>query len=756
MSRKHQFLFIASFSVAGLASAQTDSASLNRDLVPVEVRGLRAGSDAPFAKTEISGKEIQKQNLGQDIPYLLQYTPSAVATSDAGAGVGYTSLRIRGTDNTRINVTFNGIPVNDAESQGTFFVDFGDLASSVSSIQVQRGVGTSTNGSGAFGATMSISNLQQMDKAGLEVNNSFGSFNTWKNTVKAGTGLLHNGLQFDVRLSRIISDGYRERSASNLKAMQLIAGWKISDKSSLRFMLMTGNEQTGQAWNGVHQAQLDHDTAALNRHYQHNIGYMYFTPQDSINLFYSDPRRNNYFTYDNQTDNYRQDYYQLFFDHKFNSGLSAHVAGFLTRGIGYYEEYKPEQHLEDYGLMPYVSPSGSDTISTTDMIRQLWLDNYFYGGVFSLLYTHKQTQVTFGGAWTQYKGDHYGFVNWAQVGVPNDYRWYLLHSQKNDLNFYIKAQQTIGKNLILFGDLQYRNVAYNIKGFRKNPTLEPNLSYSFFNPKAGITYLLKNTSTERQRAYASFAIANREPNRDDFEASPVDLPKPEQLYDIEAGYELNRLKWNAGVNLYYMDYKDQLIVTGKINDVGAYTRTNVAKSYRAGVELMAGAVPADWVRISANATFSQNKIQDFTEYVDNWDTWGQESVNHGTTDIAFSPNLIGGGSLTFLPFAHHSKAKALELEVLEKYVGKQYLDNTSNEGRIINPYVLTDVRIRYSLKLYPFKEAGLTVGLNNVLNKLYESNGYTYAYIYNGKQYTDNYYYPQAGFNWLVALSLKW
>jgi iron complex outermembrane receptor protein len=653
-------------------------------------------------------------------------------------------------------VTLNGVPVNDAESQGTFFVNFPDIASSTNSIQIQRGVGTSTNGAGAFGATMSISNLEQMKEAGVEINNSIGSFNTWKSTVKAGTGLLTNGLQFDVRLSRISSDGFRERSASLLKALQIIAGWKASEQTSLRFMLMTGNEKTGQAWNAVPQAQLEGNDSDLYRHYQHNLGAMYFTPEDSVNLFHSNPRTNNYFTYENQTDNYQQDYYQLFLDHRFNEIISAHVAGFLTRGRGYYEEYRPQERFSNYGLMPYVSPSATDTLYKTDLIRQLWLDNYFYGTVFSLLYEKAMSNLSLGGGFTQYDGEHYGFIKWAEYGVPNDYRWYLLDARKTDVNLYLKAQHQASSKLLLFADLQYRNIGYTINGFRKNPTLSPSATYNFLNPKAGVTYLLTNSTTRKQKLYASVAIANREPNRDDFEASPVNLPRPERLYDIEAGYELRRLDWHIGVNYYYMLYKDQLILTGRVNDVGAYTRTNVPESYRTGLELQGAAEPAKWIRLAANVSLSNNKIRNFTEFVDNWDDGNQDSLIHGTTDIAFSPNVVAGGSVTFTPFINTAAGRGLEIELLEKYVGKQYLDNTSNENRIIKPYNLTDLRIRYNLKLKPFREVGIMVGINNIFNKMYENNGYSYTYSYGGSTYTDNYYYPQAGFNWLAGVNLKW
>jgi iron complex outermembrane receptor protein len=480
---------------------------------------------------------------------------------------------------------------------------------------------------------------------------------------------------------------------------------------------------------------------------------MYFTPQDSVNLFHSDPRKYNYFTYKNQTDNYRQDYYQLFFDHKFNTNLVLNVAGFMTRGKGYYEEYKPLESYNDYGLNDVVA--GTDTISGTDIIRQLWLDNYYYGSVFALQYAKRNTQLTLGGAFTQYKGKHYGFIKWAENGgIPNDYRWYLLPTQKNDLNVYAKGQHTINDKFILFGDLQVRTIAYNINGFRKNPAITVNADFTFFNPKAGITYLLKNTLSEKQKLYASIALANKEPNRDDFEASPSNLPKHEQLTDIEAGYEINKKQWNVSANIYYMRYKDQLILTGKINDVGAYTRTNVPESYRAGLELQAAVAPARWLRLGANATISRNKIKNFTEFVDNWDSGAQDSINHGTADIAFSPNIIAAGSATFIPFGN-GKAKSLEIELLGKYVGRQYLDNTSNDSRAMDPYFVSDIRIRYTASFRPFKEVGLILGLNNVLNKKYVSNGYTYVYRTGSTEYTDNYYFPQAGFNWMLGVNLK-
>lgn len=720
-------------SIAGPLSAQTTDTSFlstAQNLQPVEVRGVRAGSDAPFAKTELNAKDIARQNVGQDFPYLLQYTPSAVTTSDAGAGVGYTGLRVRGTDGTRINVTLNGIPVNDAESQGTFFVNFGDIASSTGSVQLQRGVGTSTNGAGAFGATLSIDNLGQRKEAGADASISFGSFNTQRYTVKAGTGLLKGGFQFDVRMSKIASDGYMERSASDLKALQLLGGWQISPKTNIHFMVMTGTEKTQQAWNGVPQ-----DSLATHRRYN-ELGLK------SDGTYYND-----------QTDNYQQDYYQLFGDHRFSKYLTGHVGLFYTRGKGYYNEYRTGQSYSSYGLPDFTTPS--DTISTTDLIRQLWLDNHFYGGVFSLLYEKNKTGITFGGGFNQYTGDHYGFVKWADQGIPADYRWYLLNSQKNDFNLYAKGQQTIGENLILFADLQYRHVTYFMNGFRDNPTLKPSVDYHFFNPKAGLTWLLKRNAYEKQKLYASVAVANKEPNRNDFEASPTALPKPERLIDFEGGYELNKAKWTVGANLFYMRYKDQLILTGQINDVGAYTRTNVPNSYRAGIELQGAVTPLRWLTLGGNFTYSQNKILDYTEYLDEYDAdfnWeGQQQTSYKTTDIAFSPNTIGSLIATFRPFRN----SGFEFDVIGKHVGMQYLDNTSNSNRSIDAYNLADVRLRYRMSIGGLKNLGVNVLLNNVLDTKYESNGYTYGYNYDGTRSDFNYYFPQAGFNILAGINLE-
>lgn len=719
----------------GVADAHDDSTTTTaRDLTPVEVRAVRASDVSPFAKTDIGVKEIEKANLGQDFPYLLQYTPSAVTTSDAGAGVGYTGLRVRGTDGTRINVTLNGVPVNDAESQGTFFVNFPDLLSSTSSVQLQRGVGTSTNGSGAFGATLSVDNLRGQDSAGVDLIASYGSFDTRRFTLRAGTGETKSGLRFDVRASHIQSDGYVERSASRLQALQLLGSWQISEKTALRVLAMLGSEKTGQAWNGVPQ-----DSLQTNRRFN-GLGI-----------------RADGTYYPNQTDNYRQDYYQLHADHRFAENLAGHVGIFLTRGRGFYEEYRLGDAFADYGLPDVVQDSA--TLFTTDLVRQLWLDNYFYGSVFSLGWTKGKTALTFGGSVTQYLGEHYGIVKEANMGIPDGHRWYDLDAQKNDFNFYAKAQQGVGEKLFLFGDVQYRRVGYSMNGFRKNPDLRPAVTYNFFNPKAGLSYFLQKTAVARQKLYASVAISNREPNRDDFEVSPVSLPKPERLTDFEGGWEWNTRKATASVNGYYMRYKDQLVLTGAVNDVGAYTRINTPRSYRAGIELQGAVTPVRWLTLGGNATFSRNKIEDFVETLEEYaelpsgevEFVGIASLPRGTTDIAFSPATIAAASATFRPL----RDARLEIDLLGKYVGKQFLDNTSNDARRLDAYVLMDLRARYRLTVRRTREVLLQVQVNNVLNHLYESNGYTYSYIFDGVQAADNSYYPQAGTNVMAGVTVK-
>lgn len=731
-------LFFSALATFIMVQAQEKDSSEIPQNIPlllksIEVRSIRTDAKSPFTKTNIGQKDIELQNLGQDLPTLLQITPSAVSSSDAGAGVGYTSLRIRGTDGTRINVTLNGVPVNDAESQGTFFVNLPDLASSTSSIQLQRGVGSSTNGAASFGATMSISNMDQKDLPSGELSMSAGSFNTQKYTLKAGTGLLQNGWKFDVRLSKISSDGYILRSASNLKAAQAIASWQINPQTKFKFLVLTGDEKTGQAWNGVPQ-----DSLKSNRRYN-ELG------QKADGSYY-----------DNQTDNYQQTYYQTFLDHNFNKHWSGTIGLFFTRGKGYYEEYRIGENFKNYGLSPFTTSAG-DTFTKTDMVRQLWLDNQYYGGIYGIQYVQNKTMINFGGSIAQYSGLHYGFVKWAALGIPADYNWYRNDAMKNDFNQFVKWQYHLNPKLTVHADVQARVVSYFMNGFRKNPNLNPSVNYSFLNPKAGANYMLQDERNRQQRVYASFALANKEPNRNDFEASAAKLPKPEQLMNIEAGYEITAKKWNALANVYWMNYKNQLVLNGQINDVGAYTRVNVDKSYRAGLELVASAACTKWFKVSGNVTFAQNKIKNFNEYLDDYDNGTQQIVAHRNTNIAFSPNVIAAADFGFKPFVHfrYGGLRALELNLLAKHVGRQYLDNTSDKSRSIADYSLIDLRLRYVWTIKEHSEILFTLAIYNSLNRLYENNGYNYAYISSAALVNTNYYYPQAGRNFLAGIGFR-
>ncbi|MEN9999077.1 MAG: hypothetical protein RI922_2067 [Bacteroidota bacterium] len=716
----------------------------------VQVVAVRANDKTPTTFTNLTSKQIQAKNFGQDLPYLLESTPSTVVTSDAGGGVGYTGIRIRGVDPTRTNVTVNGIPLNDAESHGVYWVNMPDFASSTDNIQVQRGVGTSTNGAASFGSSINIKtdNIQKVGYA--ELDNSIGSFSTLRNTVKVGSGLINNRFTVDARLSRITSDGYVDRASSNLKSFYL-SGAYVGEKTLIKANVFSGKEETYQAWNGIPGAKLSGNYDSLLNHYYNNLGSTYVTAEDSINLFNSDPRKYNYYTYDKEEDNYQQDHYQLHFTHTFSPKFTFNAAGHYTYGRGYYEQYKRNQDFGTYGL-DTVFTNGGDTITTTDLIRRRWLDNHFYGGIFSLSYSnYKNFKLIFGGGANEYKGTHFGEIIWARTASQSEINqhYYDNDARKFEANAYLKANYQ-RKGFNVFADLQVRTINYSYLGYDQSYgnliPLQQDVKFTFFNPKAGMMYDF-NT---KNNVYASFSMANREPVRDDFiQSTAASRPKPEQLQNIEAGYRYRGKKLFSNVNFYWMNYKNQLILTGEINDVGAYNRTNVAKSYRAGIELEAGYMLFRNLSVTGNLTLSQNKINEFKEYVDNYDTYTQDVIVHNNTDIAFSPSTIASLGLSYVPI------KNLDITVLSKYVGKQYLDNTSNENRKIDAYYLTNLSINYTIKDVLFKEIKIGVLTNNLFNYMYENNGYTWGYIYGGKYITENFYYPQAGRNFLVRLTLK-
>ncbi|MVT39660.1 TonB-dependent receptor [Chitinophaga oryziterrae] len=686
---------------------------------PVEITSLRAGEHAPFTQSTLTAEEIKKQNLGQDLPMLLNQQPGVVVNSDAGTGIGYTGIRVRGSDITRINVTANGIPVNDAESQGTYFVDMPDFASSVSSIQLQRGVGTSTNGAGAFGASLNLSTNDFRDKAYGEISSSFGSFNSWKNTVRAGSGLINGHFTIDARLSKISSDGYIDRASSDLKSFYTSAAY-ISKNTAIRFNIFSGTEKTYQAWNGV--------------------------PQDSLKThrtYNSAGQRSDGTYYNNETDNYQQDNYQLFLNQSLSSKLNFNVALHYTRGKGYYEQYREQDTYAAYGIADPVI--NGTPVTNTDLIRQLWLDNNFYGSIYSINYKGDRLNWSLGGGWNRYEGGHYGKIIWAQYAIDKDHKYYDLNATKRDVNVYWKGEYKLTSALRLFADLQYRNVKYNIDGFEDNPTLIQHNNYNFFNPKAGITYSLN----DQQEVYASFAIGNKEPNRDDFEAALQQTPKAETLRDVEAGYTLHGNNVVLSANVYYMDYKNQLVQTGKLNNVGAYTRTNIPKSYRTGIELQGSTRLGNIFVLGLNAALSQNKVKDFTTYIDNYDTGLQDTATYKNSTIAFSPSFVGGYTLTAKPVKH------LEISLLGKYVSRQYMDNTGVKERSLDGYYTNDLRFNYVVPQKLFKELGLSFMLNNIFDKKYSPNGYTYMYTESGKLVNSNGYYPMAGTNFFAGINIS-
>lgn len=715
---KRIVFFILILSFTGTGYAQEDKpATTEKDsfylLSPVEVRAVRAGENAPFSKTNLTKKEITALNTGQDIPFILNHTPSVVANSDAGNGVGYTGIRIRGVDATRINITMNGIPYNDAESQGSFFVDLPDFASSSNSIQVQRGVGTSSNGAGAFGASLNFSTNELIKDPYGEFGYNYGSFNTWKNTVKTGTGLLYDHFTVDLRLSRIHSDGYVDRASSDLRSFYFSAAY-TAKKTSIRGNIILGKEKTYQAWYGITENDLLNNNRTINYAGTEKPG---------------EP-------YENETDNYLQDHYQLFFNQQLSGKLNFSTAVFLTTGRGFYEQYRAGEDYSNYGL---PNPGSSD------FVRQLWLNNEYYGNIFSFQYRQDKTEATLGGSVTQYDGQHFGELTWASNGMPEPrHRWYDLNALKTDYTIYLKQQTRFSDWWYFYTDLQYRHVRYNIGGFRDNPGLEVSNRYHFFNPKFGISY-----RRHFWKAFLSYGAANKEPNREDFETGAILKPRREQLHDIEGGLEKNTESYNWGINLYYMNYRDQLVLTGRINDVGAYTRMNVPKSFRMGIEMYGAIRFNHWINASANLAISRNRVLDLTYYLDDYDNGGQVTEKYGSSDLAYSPNIVSSGTINILPIPK------LEIGILSKFVDKQYLDNTQNSKRVLHSFFVQDLRAHYKFKWRKLREGLLLFQVNNVFNRKYEPNGYTYSYISGGTKVTENWYFPMAGRNFTAGINLK-
>ncbi|WP_454804143.1 TonB-dependent receptor [Mucilaginibacter phyllosphaerae] len=716
----------------------------------VTVTATRAGKKSPTAFTNLSKKELEKTNFGQDLPYMLNQTPSVVVSSDAGTGIGYTGIRIRGSDGTRVNVTVNGIPLNDAESQGSFFVNLPDLTSSVNNIQIQRGVGTSTNGAGAFGGSINIQTATRRDTGYAEINTTAGSYNTLKNTISMGTGLLGGHFSVDGRLSRIVSDGYIDRASSNLRSF-FVSGAYYDKNSTLRLNVFSGIERTYQAWNGIPDYVIGDNTRKDNRTYN-ELGLM---PDGT---FYKD-----------QVDNYQQNHYQLLYDRKLSDKVSFSGALHYTKGFGYYEEFKGADSLKNYGLTPVVI--GGTTIATTDLARRRWLDNDFYGITYALKYqAQSNLNFTLGGAYNRYTGAHFGNIIYTaqSAGIPPNYEYYRDDAKKNDFNIFGRAEYKLG-NTTLFADMQYRRIDYSFLGFDRNlNNVQQDAKLNFFNPKAGVTYEFD----EHNNIYASFAVGNHEPNRDDYtNSTPASRPKPENLKDFEAGYRTSGDVFKGGINLFYMLYKNQLILTGALNDVGSATRINVDDSYRAGIEVDGRVKITNQLSWAANATISTNKIKNLSRtlasYDDDYNPLTPVTQFFKKTDIAYSPSLIMGSEIAYSPVKNGSIA------FLSKYVSRQFLDNTGNVNpqgystspdvannpyavnRLLKSYFVNDVRLKYDIHTKAIKTIGLGLLVNNVFSKKYEANGATYPEIDSGTLVNYNYYFPQATRNFLASVNLS-
>ena len=722
---KKVLLFLL-FMIGLLANSQRSD--IKKDTIKLEevlVKAVRVNADSPITHSNISKDVLSERNLGQDIPILMNFLPSVVTTSDAGAGVGYTGIRIRGVSAQSTNITINGIPYNDAESLGTFWVDLPDFTSSTESLQLQRGVGSSTNGSGAFGASLNLLTDAVSDKASGEISNSIGSYNTRKHTVKFSTGLINDHIEIAGRLSKIKSDGYIDRATSDLDAYFLQASY-VDSNTLIKALTFGGKEITYQAWNGVSQEQIN----AFGRTYNPSGEYT----DENGNLKF----------YDNEIDNYKQDHYQLHWNERFNNYWSSNIGLNYTYGRGYFEQYKENEDFSDYDFSEITIEN--ETINTTDLIRRRWLDNDFYVINANINYKKDQLNLIFGGSYSKYTGDHFGEVIWAQFASNSEIRdrYYYSKGDKSDFNFFAKSTYEISKKISLFGDIQFRFVDYKTNGLNSDRLfLDVNELYNFFNPKAGITYVL-NTSNH---LYFSYARANREPSRNDFENGD---PKPEKLNDFELGWRLKNDKFQINSNLYFMKYKDQLILTGEIDDVGSPIRANSGKSYRLGLEVEAAIQLSNKFLLQPNFALSANKNIDYITQLDG------VLVNLGNTTISYSPSVVAANQFQFKPYDN------IQFAFLSKYVGEQYLGNVDSDFSKLDAYFVNDLSFNYEFETKSvFKSIILTGLVNNIFNEKYISNGYYYTFDDtwsdpgNITTIEGTGYYPQATTNFLIGLTLK-
>ena len=726
LSKKRHYCllsFVLTITFSGTAQETTKDTLTSKEvsLDEVLVSAVRVTTQTPVTFSNLTKEQFKSRNLGQDIPIMMNYLPSVVTTTDAGAGVGYTGIRVRGSDATRVNVTINGIPYNDSESQGTFWVNMPDFASSTESLQLQRGVGTSTNGAGAFGASLNVLTDNYSKESKGEISNSFGSFNTRKHTVKFSTGLMNEHFEIAGRLSAINSDGYIDRAASDLKSY-FLQGTYVGKTTLIKALAFGGIQKTYQAWYGLE------DPEKLENDRKFNVAGMYFDENGTMKF------------YDNETDNYQQDHYQLHWNERWSEHWSSNFALHYTKGKGYFEQYREDEDFSDYGLNPIVL--GGETIDVTDLIRRRWLDNDFYGTTFSVNYNKDKVDLIIGGGANKYEGAHFGEIIWAQYASQSEIRdrYYDDFSTKTDVNIFAKINYQLTDKWRLFGDLQYRNVGFTANG---DETGLVDDTFNFFNPKAGVTYVLN----EKQNFYFSYAKANREPNRNDYESGN---PRPEQLDDYELGWRFSTTNTKLNFNGYFMKYKDQLVLTGELNDVGAPVRANSGDSYRLGLEVDATLKLTDKWFLQPNVTVSQNKNQNFV--------FQRDGVleNLGTTNIAFSPDLIAANRLVYMPI------KNFQVSFLSKFVGEQYMGNIDAESSKLDSYFVNDLNASYEIITKKvFKSIRIDALVNNIFNLEYESNGYFYTYdddFSNPGAVTTIEgagFYPQAGINFLLGLTLN-
>ena len=734
---------------------QTDTTKVET-LDEVLVKAVRVDAKSPITHSNVTKKEIERRNVGQDIPVLLNFLPSVVTTTDAGAGIGYTGIRVRGVSPQSTNVTINGIPYNDAESLGTFWVNLGDFASSVESLQLQRGVGTSTNGSGAFGASINVLTDAVSNEAYGEISNAFGSFNTRKHTVKFSTGLLNDHIEIAGRLSNIQSDGYIDRASSNLKSY-FLQGSYVDDNTLIKAITFAGSEVTYQSWYGFEAATIE--AIGFNSNIEEN-------PRFNIAGIQFDANGNFEGYHNNQVDDYKQDHYQLHWNQRYNNRWSTNIGLNYTYGRGFFEEYvddylytniyfAPDSSFDFLGLEP-INVNG-EQVSSMDYIRRRWLDNDFYVVNATANYKEDKLNTIFGSSYSYYKGEHFGEIIWAEYANELDYeeRYYDGSSTKTDLSFFAKANYRLNDKISLYGDLQVRGITYKTEGISSDLVLfEVDKDFTFFNPKAGITFDLNLNNN----LYFSYARANREPNRTDFENDSS--VKPEQLNDFELGWRHAKNNFRFNANAYYMLYNEQLVLSGRLDNVGNPIRTNSGKSYRLGLELEAVIPVTSQFTIQPNATFSSNKNVETIASIDG------ELVNLGKTDISFSPELVAANALVYRPIQN------LQMSLLTKYVGEQFISNTESEFSKLDSYLTNDFNISYEMSFLRkqesltnrgtfFKSLILTGLINNIFNEKYVSNGYYYTFdddFSNPGTITTIEgvgFYPQATTNFLIGATLR-